>query len=167
MDTLILGGTVVTEDGVATLDIAFPTAGSPCCRHRAARCPPTGSSMRRVSWSWRRRAVDAHVHFTGSNPFPEQELFDGTCAAAMGGVTTIVEMPHSNPPATTLAAFEAKKAMAARQCVVDFGLWGGLDGKNLDELPRMRDAGALAFKGFLCSSERDRKASDPRPAGAE
>ncbi len=160
MDTLILGGTVVTEDGVATLDIGISDG-----RVAMLSAPGSAVSADRIIDATGllvvAGAVDAHVHFTGSNPFPEQELFDGTCAAAMGGVTTIVEMPHSNPPATTLAAFEAKKAMAARQCVVDFGLWGGLDGKNLDELPRMRDAGALAFKGFLCSSERDRKASDP------
>lgn len=160
MDTLIKGGTVVTEHGVALQDIGISNG-----RIAALLAPGEAVQAARIIDATGllvvAGAIDAHVHFTGSNPYPEQELFDGTCSAAMGGVTTIIEMPHSNPPATAVSAFEAKKAMAARQCVVDFGLWGGLDGQNADELPRLRDAGALAFKGFLCSSERDRKASDP------
>lgn len=159
MDTLIKGGTVVTEHGVALLDIGISdgkiAALLACGSETLADRIIDATGLLVVAG-----AIDAHVHFTGSNPYPDQELFDGTCAAAMGGVTTIIEMPHSYPPATTLAAFEAKKAMAGRQCVVDFGLWAGLDGRNTDELPRMHDAGAVAFKGFLCSAQRDRKASD-------
>ncbi|MCX8999709.1 allantoinase AllB [Rhizobiaceae bacterium BDR2-2] len=160
MDTLIKGGTVVTEHGVAPLDIGI-AGGRVAALLSPGEAVDAGRIVDATGLLVVAGAIDAHVHFTGSNPYPEEELFDGTCSAAMGGVTTIIEMPHSNPPATTLEAFEAKKAMAMRQAVVDFGLWGGLDGRNCNELPRLREAGALAFKGFLCSSQRDRAASDP------
>jgi allantoinase len=160
MDILITGGVVVTEFDAKLMDIGI--SGE---RIVALFAPGTrpGDAKRTIDASGQlifAGAIDAHVHLTGSNPYPYQEFFDGTCAAAMGGVTTIIEMPHSNPPATTLAAFEAKKAMAASRAVVDFGLWAGLDGANLDALPQLHEAGALAFKGFMCSAVADRQAGD-------
>lgn len=160
MDILITGGTVVTENSVTPLDIGI--TGERIVALFAPGTAPAGAA--RIIEAYGQiivaGAIDAHVHLTGSNPYPSQEFWDGSCAAAMGGVTTIIEMPHSNPPATTLAAFEAKKAMASTRSAVDFGLWAGLDGANLDALPALHEAGAIAFKGFMCSSVPDRQASD-------
>jgi allantoinase len=106
-------------------------------------------------------ALDAHTHFTGSNEQPAAELREGTQGAAAGGVTTILEMPHAVPPATTLPAFLGKRAMAEAEASVDFGLWAGLDGANLAELPALDAAGAIAFKGFLCSGDPAGRATHP------
>jgi allantoinase len=106
-------------------------------------------------------AIDGHTHFTLAMHDVDHEIEAGSRGAAATGVTTVVEMPHSEPPATTLDAFLAKKARFDRCSVIDFALWGGIDGATLGELPRMAAAGAAAFKGFMCSGDPTGKA----PAG--
>jgi len=107
-------------------------------------------------------AIDVHTHFTGSHDFPQQELREGTRGAAAHGVTTIVEMPHSLPPATTLENFTAKQRWLAENCSVDYAMWAGLDGQNLQQLAALDQAGALAFKAFLCSGAASGEATDEK-----
>ncbi len=107
-------------------------------------------------------AIDVHTHFTGSHDFPQQELREGTRGAAAHGVTTIVEMPHSLPPATTLENFTAKRHWLAENCSVDYAMWAGLDGQNLQQLAALDQAGALAFKAFLCSGAASGEATDEK-----
>ncbi|HUG84867.1 MAG TPA: allantoinase AllB, partial [Euzebya sp.] len=82
------------------------------------------------------------------------EGFDSaTRAAALGGVTTIVDMPlNSLPPTTDVAALQAKRAAAADQAMVDIAFWGGAVPGNTDDLAALHDAGVRGFKAFLCDS---------------
>jgi allantoinase len=105
-------------------------------------------------------AIDAHTHFTGLHDRPAESLGVGTQGAAAGGVTTILEHPQSDPPATTLERFLRKRALMAEHAVVDFGLWGGIDPASLDQLAPMHEAGAVAFKGFMCSTRAAGEAPD-------
>jgi allantoinase len=76
-----------------------------------------------------------------------------TRAAAVGGVTTLVDMPlNSIPPTTSREAFAAKRAAAAGQCAVDVGFWGGVVPGNQRELPGMVEDGVRGFKCFLVDS---------------
>jgi allantoinase len=96
--------------------------------------------------------VDTHVHL--QDPGTDWEGFDsGTRAAALGGVTTVVDMPLDCQPVTTdLAAFEAKTAAAAGRIHVDVGMWGGAVPANLGGLGELASAGVLGFKCFLSDS---------------
>ncbi|WP_253736639.1 dihydroorotase [Halohasta salina] len=72
-------------------------------------------------------AIDAHVHFREPG-YSHKETWDtATKSAAAGGVTTVVDMPNTDPPTTSGANFEAKAeyAGAAR---VDYGINGGVTG---------------------------------------
>jgi len=93
--------------------------------------------------------VDPHVHGGHGDPHRET-LFTATSAAAAGGITTILEQPLSTPSTVTIKAFEDKKIAASNECVVDFGLWGGLVPGNFDELENLFNAGAQAYKSFMC-----------------
>jgi allantoinase len=76
-----------------------------------------------------------------------------TRAAAAGGVTTILDMPLNSVPATTtVAALAEKRAMAAGQCFVDVGFWGGAVPDNLADLAGLHEAGVFGFKCFLLDS---------------
>lgn len=90
-------------------------------------------------------AVDLHVHFRDLEQAAKEEWSTGSAAAAAGGVTTVVEMPNTRPPATSVEAFQRKLAAARRQSRVDFALAAGYDGANLRTLPRLWRAGAAAF----------------------
>lgn len=98
-------------------------------------------------------AVDLHVHFNDPGRAHWEGWGPGSRAAAVGGVTTVVEMPlNSLPPVTTVEALQAKTAAAAGQSMVDYALWGGLITDNLRDLPALAEAGVIGFKAFMSHS---------------
>lgn len=162
MDTLIKGGRLVLETGEVEANLAIQDG-----RIVAILDPSVpGTDAREVidarGLIVMPGAIDVHTHFTGSHDFPREELQQGTLGAAIGGITTIAEMPHSTPPATTLENFLKKKALLAETSTVDFALWAGLDGRNVAELAAMDEAGAIAFKAFLCSGDAAGAATDEK-----
>lgn len=97
--------------------------------------------------------VDTHVHVNEPGRTEWEGFETATRAAAVGGVTTIVDMPLNSIPATTaLDALETKRASARTQTYVDVGFWGGAVPGNVDELAAMYEAGVLGFKAFLIDS---------------
>src|SRR3954451_18578826 len=78
--------------------------------------------------------VDTHVHVNEPGR-TEWEGFDtATCAAAAGGVTTLIDMPLNSVPATvTVSGLRAKLKAAQAQCPVDVGFWGGVVPGNRGE----------------------------------
>ena len=76
-------------------------------------------------------AIDAHVHFREPGYTHKEDWRTGTAAAAMGGVTTVFEMPNTDPPTGTVEALGIKQRAAAK-AHVDYGLYGLLAEDNLD-----------------------------------
>lgn len=91
-------------------------------------------------------AIDPHVHFRDPGHPEKEDFASGTAAAALGGVTTVLDMPNTVPPTFTAAALEDKLARAGAKAHVDFGLHLGLDekGESLSLLPR-----ATSMKVYL------------------
>jgi allantoinase len=101
-------------------------------------------------------AVDAHVHFNEPGRTEWEGWATGTRALAAGGTTACVEMPlNAHPPTIDGAAFDAKVAAARASAVVDFALWGGLVGGDLDRLDELAARGVVGFKAFMCDSGID------------
>ncbi|MCL4522284.1 MAG: allantoinase AllB, partial [Acidobacteria bacterium] len=100
--------------------------------------------------------VDTHVHINEPGRTAWEGFLTATRAAAVGGVTTLIEMPLNSIPATTTAAAFCEKCDAARgQLHVDTGFWGGVvpaNVKNAAELRSLYDAGVFGFKCFLVPS---------------
>jgi len=162
MKTLIINGLVVTETRAAPADLLIEDGKISGVLTPGAMTEGVDEIVDAQGLIILPGAIDVHTHFTGSHDFPEQELREGTRGAAAHGVTTIVEMPHSLPPATTLKNFTAKQRWLAENCSVDYAMWAGLDGRNLDELAALDQAGALAFKAFLCSGAASGEATDEK-----
>jgi len=102
--------------------------------------------------------IDPHVHMREPGAEEREDWQTGTAAAAAGGVTTVLEMPVSVPPTSTVDAFQIKRRIAEQKAVVDFGLYGGAGITNLEQIPRLAEAGAVAFKTFLHEPYPDRVA---------
>ncbi len=97
--------------------------------------------------------VDTHVHVNEPGRTAWEGFATATRAAALGGITTIVDMPlNSLPPTTSVAAFEEKLAAAEGQLAVDVGFWGGLVPGNTSSLAPLVERGVLGFKCFLIDS---------------
>lgn len=97
--------------------------------------------------------VDTHVHLNEPGRTEWEGFATATRAAAIGGITTLVDMPlNSIPPTTTREGFAAKRAAAAGQCAVDVGFWGGVVPGNSAELAGLVTDGVRGFKCFLVDS---------------
>jgi allantoinase len=100
--------------------------------------------------------IDAHVHFNEPGRTDWEGFATGSRAAAMGGTTTVFDMPlNAHPPTINGPAFDQKRAAAGKHSLVDFGLWGGLVPNNVEELHTLRDRGVIGIKAFICESGID------------
>lgn len=92
--------------------------------------------------------IDMHVHFRDPG-FPQKEDFHtGSMAAAAGGVTTVIDMPNTNPPTLTVKALEEKRAIAAKKSVVNYGFYMGVSKDNIEEIKNAKNiAGVKLYMG--------------------
>jgi dihydroorotase (multifunctional complex type) len=95
-------------------------------------------------------AIDGHVHMMDPGYTEREDFPTGTKAAARGGVTTVIDHHRTEPQVFSAKEFLGKKEYLRTRSVVDYGLLGGLNLRNLQNLREMWEAGALGFKGFTC-----------------
>lgn len=94
--------------------------------------------------------VDPHSHISEPGRTEWEGYETAGKAAAKGGVTTMVEMPLNQLPATVdRASMELKFEAAAGKLTVDIAQFGGLVSYNLDRLHELDDMGVVAFKCFV------------------
>lgn len=97
-------------------------------------------------------AIDSHVHFRDLAQEEKEDWLTGSRAAVYGGVTTVVDMPNTDPPTLDEESFKVKETVARNRSMVDFCINGGVSG-NLKRLPELWALGALAFgEIFMASS---------------
>ncbi|MET4619258.1 allantoinase [Arthrobacter sp. 2762] len=93
--------------------------------------------------------IDTHVHLRDPG-HPHRETFStGTAAAAVGGVTTVLEMPSGIPAVADAASWHYKNDVVAPKAIVDYGLYGGAGYSNTGRIVEQAAAGAVAFKSFM------------------
>ena len=56
--------------------------------------------------------IDTQVHFREPGSTDAEDLESGSRAAILGGVTSLFEMPNTNPPTSNLVEFEKKLQLA-------------------------------------------------------
>ena len=94
--------------------------------------------------------VDTHVHINEPGRTEWEGFASATRAAAAGGITTLVDMPLNNLPATTTVENLRLKEFAARgQSAVDYGFWGGVVADNQEHIAALASSGVLGYKCFL------------------
>ncbi|MBM4237771.1 MAG: amidohydrolase family protein, partial [Euryarchaeota archaeon] len=94
-------------------------------------------------------AVDVHVHFRDPGLTKKEDFQSGTVSAAFGGVSCVLDMPNTLPPAISAEAVREKLASASKKAWVDFGLFGGCaSSKDPSQIARS----VAAFKIFMSSA---------------
>lgn len=93
-------------------------------------------------------SIDTHSHFFEPGASYREDVFHGTRAAAMGGFTTVMDMPNTDPPLYDEVTFEMKNRLFSQNAHVDYMLWGASLPDSLDQIPRLRELGCPAFKAF-------------------
>ena len=90
--------------------------------------------------------VDTHVHARVPGYDYKEDFRTASRAAAVGGVTTFIDMPNLEPPTTTVELLSQRRALAEKDAHVDFGHFAS--SRNLDQIPKLAAAGAAGFKTF-------------------
>lgn len=103
-------------------------------------------------------AFDPHVHYDDPGFEWREDFFTGTLAAACGGITTVADMPCTSiPPIINKKNLEHKLNIIEKKAVIDFALWGGVSGTELDDdsyirnMHELKDEGVIGFKTYLIS----------------
>ncbi|MEM0178463.1 MAG: dihydroorotase family protein, partial [Fervidicoccaceae archaeon] len=93
--------------------------------------------------------IDEHVHMREPGLEYKDDFEHGTMAAAVGGVTTVAEMPNTIPPVDSRERIAEKAELLKKKATVDFALYGVLTDESVNKLEYMLKEGAIAFKAFL------------------
>ena len=100
--------------------------------------------------------IDTQVHFREPGAEHKENLETGMKAAAMGGVTSIFEMPNTNPLTTTPEALAGKMESAGRTPWTNYAFYFGGTAANSQNLPEWENLpGVCGVKIFMGSSTGD------------
>ncbi len=95
--------------------------------------------------------VDLHVHFRDPGYEYKEDLYTGSLAALYGGITTVLDMPNTNPITDSVKNIKYKKELAKKKSVIDVLVAGAITNNNTDEIVSMAKY-ADAFKVFMSES---------------
>lgn len=151
-DLLVRGGTLVTGEGAFLADVGV-TGGK-----IVAIGDLGGSAVHLIEAQGLHvfaGAFDTQVHFREPGMEHKEDLESGTRAAVCGGVTSVFEMPNTNPPTTTREALEDKLRRAQGRAWCDHAFFVGAttDSSQIAELGALeRLPGTPGVKVFIGSS---------------
>ena len=96
--------------------------------------------------------IDPHVHLRDFEHSHRGDIESETAAAAVGGFTTVLDMPNSDPPTVSASSYEERCARADKTSYVNYGLYGWAGPETIDSMPQMHEAGVIGFKLFMAES---------------
>lgn len=97
--------------------------------------------------------IDSQVHFREPGLDHKEDLETGANAAVLGGVTSVFEMPNTNPTTSSIEALGDKISRATGRMSCDFAFYAGATNDNIDTLPELeRQKGCAGIKVFMGAS---------------
>ncbi|AEB07736.1 allantoinase [Coriobacterium glomerans PW2] len=151
-DLVIKGGLVILEGGEMTCDIAIKDGRISGIGDDLEGTKTIDATGLVVSPGM----IDGHAHITdpgGGIRDGWEGYSTGTAACAKGGITSIVEMPLNQIPATTDGErLKIKEAAGSGKLRVDVASLGGLTPYNLDGgIQELDQGGVVGYKAFLAT----------------
>ena len=153
-DLILKGGTVVNHDGTGVRDVGVINGRIAAIGDLGSAS--AGETIDCTGLHILPGVVDSQVHFREPGLEHKEDLESGSRAAVLGGVTTVFEMPNTNPLTTSEATLADKVSRATARMHCDFAFWvGGTrdNAKDVAELERL--PGAAGIKVFMGSSTGD------------
>ena len=97
--------------------------------------------------------IDTQVHFREPGSTEAEDLNSGSKAAILGGVTSVFEMPNTNPPTSSKKEFLNKLRLAKNRMFCNYGFYFGATPENYNNLGDLKDLeGCCGIKLFVGSS---------------
>lgn len=147
---LIRGGIIVTPGGKTPADLLI-REGKVAAWLKPGESCETSQTIDVKGKYIMPGCVDGHTHMMDPGCTDQEEFTTGTQAAAVGGVTMVVDHHRTVPPVYSLDVLQQKIDYLENKACVDFGLKAGISPDNIDQLEPMWDAGITGFKTFTCN----------------
>jgi len=97
--------------------------------------------------------IDTQVHFREPGSTDAEDLNSGSRAAIAGGITSVFEMPNTNPPTTNKKEFTKKLELAKNRMYCNYAFYFGATPSNHEELKDLKNLdGCCGVKLFAGSS---------------
>jgi len=105
--------------------------------------------------------IDDQVHFREPGLTHKATIETESRAAIAGGITSFIEMPNTNPQATTIEKLEDKFQIAANTSSANYSFMFGGTNDNLDEILKVDPLKVAGLKLFLGSSTGNMLVDNP------
>ena len=97
--------------------------------------------------------IDTQVHFREPGSTEAEDLNSGSRAAIAGGITSVFEMPNTNPPTSNKIEFSKKLKLAENRMYCNYAFYFGATPDNQIELSDLENlVGCCGIKLFVGSS---------------
>ena len=93
--------------------------------------------------------IDTHAHTREPGYTHKEDFTTASRAAAVGGVTTMIDMPNVEPPTDNVQLFQEKRELGNQKSIIDWGHW--VAGTKVEQISKLADAGATGYKIFQVS----------------
>jgi dihydroorotase len=150
-DLVVRGGTVVTPGATGPVDLGIREGRIVAIGDLGGA--PAAATIEARGLHVLPGVIDTQVHLREPGLIHKEDLATGTAAAVLGGVTSVLEMPNTEPPTTTAIALADKLAAARGRARCDHAFFVGAAGDNLEDLDDLEVApGSAGIKVFMGSS---------------
>lgn len=105
--------------------------------------------------------IDDQVHFREPGNSLKGTIESESKAAILGGVTSFMEMPNTNPPAVTLEELEKKYSAASDTSYANYSFYLGGSNDNLEEILNADPENICGIKLFMGSSTGNMLVDNP------
>jgi dihydroorotase len=96
--------------------------------------------------------IDDHVHFRDPGMTEKADFYTESRAAVAGGVTSVMDMPNTNPATISLAAWNDKMCMIGAKSLVNYSCYLGATNTNLADVLAADPTAVCGIKLFIGSS---------------
>jgi len=154
---LIKNGEVVTEEGISANDILIEdgtlTKVAPGLSDSADEVIDANNLLVFPGF------IDCHVHFREPGMEEAEDMQSGAASARSGGVTTVCDMPNTNPPTNSAAALNDKLKRAAQITDCDIRFFFNVSKhEHLEELANVDQSNICGVKLYFDHSTGNQKA---------
>ena len=94
--------------------------------------------------------IDTQTHFREPGSTDTEDLNSGSRAAVAGGITSVFEMPNTNPPTSNLKEFQRKLDIAKNRMYCNYAFYFGATADNVSQLSELKNLeGCCGIKLFV------------------
>jgi len=147
VDTVLFNAKVYTSKGIVEAGVAIDQ-GRIVRVAKETNLPPASARLNMNGCLVLPGLIDSHVHLRDQQLAYREDFTTGTAAAAVGGVTTVIDMPNNRPVTMSFEALRERMQLAEKRILVNVAFNSAFPNRK-EEIHRIVREGAVGFKLYL------------------